>query len=558
MSRIKQEFHAEHSAIRPRSQYGHLAFAVQRHGSAIAMTAWIAVCFAVAFSAIPLPNLACPQDLGVMVEAGYRFYQGLRPHADYHSALGPVLGMVFGIPMVLFGPSYESLRCLPPFLSLIALLWTWLVCRTSMPGWAASLSSMTIACIAGGVYHQGFPPEALTFATVYNRIGFAVLTVVALAALLPRELSPGDNLLKDASIAAGTIVLAFLKANFAVFALPFAVIALILHRRERHEYRRLAAIAAGVSLFFLYHIGFRIDRMIADLMMAATARKQGSGQVFFPLRNLVANHDMLLVMTFPSALISFPRTPRSRDQLLFLLTLIWGPGILGWVITLMQSHGDGSGVPLTICGLAASYAWAIRLRPNSSSGLPDQIDQSVQSANSKACAIALACGCLLFLVPHAYSYYVWNLVARNTGPRQFVSAPIRELFVGGFTNTMGENCVAKINEGTDLVKKHAVASQTLQFVGSSNLFTFACGLRSPRESMLYWDSISTYSDEWHPPPSTLSDTDFVLVPKNTFAMNDDTPQWISIYGYYLAENYRLAEETSFFRLYQRKQRDKQP
>lgn len=535
---------------------GLLLSTLRCHGSTIAMMTWITACFAVTIQAIPLPNLACPQDLGVMVDAGYRFYQGLRPHADYHSALGPVLGMVFGVPMVLFGPSYESLRYLPPAISLVTLCWAWLVCRRSLPAWAASLTATTIAGVSGGIYHQGFPPEALTFATFYNRLGFGVLGIVALAALLPRQQDTAGHRISDASIISGFAILTFLKANYAVFAIPFIVIAVLLHRRPKSEYRILAAIIAVVAAFFLYQIGFRVDRMIGDLMMAATARKQGAAQVFFPLRNLLANHDLLIVMAFPSVMISILASTWSPGRQWFHISLIWGPAILGWTLTLMQSHGDGKGVPLVICGLVASYAWLsllFRAAPweSPASGRladPLTIVQGISAA-------AIVCCSLLFLVPHAYSYYVWHIVSHNTGPRQFAAPPIRDLYVGGFTNTLGENCISKINEGTDLVRRHASGAQTFQFIGSSNLFTFACGLRSPRNSMLYWDSISTYSQAWYPPTSDLAATEFVLVPKNNFAFNDDTPQWFSVYGYYLAEKYELLEETTVFRLYRRKPAD---
>jgi hypothetical protein len=293
--------------------------------------------------------------------------------------------------------------------------------------------------------------------------------------------------------------------------------------------------------------------MMADLMMAANARKQGSGQVFFPLRNLLANYDLLIAMVFPSVMITILTPTWSPRRQWFHILLIWAPTILGWMLTLMQSHGDGKGIPLAICGLAASYAWLVNpfpVLPSQTPG-PGRRPDLAPVAHGVS-ATAIVCASLLLLVPHAHSYYVWHIVSRNTGPRQFAATPIRELYVGGFTNTLGETCILKINEGTELVRRHAESSQTLQFIGSSNLFTFACGLRSPRTSMLYWDSISTYSEAWHPPTSDLADTEFVLVPKKTFAFNDDTPAWFSIYGYYLAEKYNLLEETTFFRLYRRK------
>ena len=58
----------------------------------------------VSLASLPLPSIVCAQDVGVLLDAGWRYYQGQRCHADYISPLGPLFALLPGIFFKLSGP----------------------------------------------------------------------------------------------------------------------------------------------------------------------------------------------------------------------------------------------------------------------------------------------------------------------------------------------------------------------------------------------------------------------------------------------------------------------
>jgi len=523
--------------------------------------AWIAATFGIAAMSLPLPNIGFAQDIGTMLDGGWRFYQGLRPHADYHTALGPVFGLIFGLPMLIGGPTYGSLRFLPPTISAIVAVWTWLICRRSLTVVSAVCTAVAMGSIAGGIFHIGFQPEALSFATFYNRVGFGILGIVTLGALLPHV--PGAVLhgrFLDASVVIGLILLLFLKVTFFLAACPLVLAAVVVNQRRRADWFSVTAMAVLVSSIFLYLVGFRIDLMLSDLWMAAQARKSAASNYCFPLRNALANHDLICLLVLQS--LPWLATDGLREwrdwRVVRQLSLLWGPAVLGWTVTLVQSHGDGRGISTALAGLAVSTAW-LRTHSDATRALDSVTSSSLSSAGRNRqvdanllAQVVLVMGSALFIFPHAQSYLFWHAVSAQVGQPQFWTAPLRQLYVGSFVNVMGPECVDKMNDAIALLQRHCKPNDSMQYMDDNNPYGFACGLRTPRKSNMFWETGCSYSRDHHPPANDFDDTDFILVPKPTLKYVPLQTLWKEIYADYIATHFALHEETAYFILYKRK------
>jgi hypothetical protein len=528
----------------------------------LVVVAWLVAIFTVAAISLPLPQVGFAQDVGVMLDAGWRYFQGLRTHADYHSPLGPLFAIIFGLPMKIAGPTYASYKLLPPVVTGIFTAWTIAVCTGSSlhPIVRASLAA-GVAAAAGGLFHLGFPVEALSFAVFYNRIGFALLCIIGLAALLPRDAVKMPRWVapaRDASIAAASVMLFFLKVNFFFAALPFWLASAFLHRRTRGHVLAFGAALVGTSLFFLNEIGFRLDRMLGDLHMAADARRACLDSFFFPLRNAASNHDFGILLALSTlAYGTALRGSALPFRILAALTaILWAPALLGFALTLMQSHGDGRGIPLVLVGMASCLAWAAALSNADHTLMMG--GSEVRLRNTRALLQArilggacLVCAAALFVVPHAYSYAYLLDVSRNAGPRQFIGAGIRDLYIGAYGNNLEPGAVIKMNDASQLLARHARPGDSLQYMDMNNIYTFANHLRSPRKSMLFWDNRSSYTAASHPPASDFSDTDLLMAPKQQLTASPLETEWWSIYAYAIEDEYDLVEETNFFRLWRR-------
>lgn len=525
--------------------------------SHVILALWLTALFIVAAISLPLPQIGFAQDVGVMLDAGWRYFQGLRTHADYHSPLGPLFAILFGLPMKLGGPVYGSYRLLPPSVSAVFALWTILVCSGSLRAPSRAIVAAGIAATAGGLYHLGFPVEALSFAVFYNRVGFGLLSIIGLAALLPRDqrtLPAWVTPVREASMTTASVMLMFLKVNFFFAALPFFVAAAILHRRSRTELAAAAVGAVATSLFFLNEIGFRVDRMLFDLAMAADARRACLDSFFFPLRNAASNHDFAMLLTFltliaTAVLRAAGTTPKT---IAIIAAVIWSPALLGFALTLMQSHGDGRGIPLVLVGLAAGLSWMNHETATATGTLTgDAAPTALVRLGRVLGAACLLFAAGLFIVPHAYSYIHLVSISRLAGPRQFRGPGIRDLYIGTYGNNLEPGAVDKMNDASELLARHTLPTDSLQYMDMNNIYTFANHLRSPKQSMLFWDNRSSYTAAKHPPESDFSDSDFIMAPKQPLTASPLETEWWSIYAYFLEDQYELVEETNFFRLWRR-------
>ena len=489
----------------------------------------------------PLPNLVCAQDLGFIVDAGYRFYQGQIAHLDYRSPLGPVLGAFVGLPLLLFGANYESFKFVPIAATWIFSIWTLALTWRLIGPTLACLLSFAVGLYGGGLFHLGFPPEALTFAVFYNRLGFALLTL-GMISLIQRGggVSPGVSCYLSFGIAAA--LLFFLKINFAFFLAVAAGLQVVLGTFSRSQTLRFALAAVGCVAVAGLSINFRFDLMFDDLARAAAARSTIANELFFPLRNFHTNLDTALLVGVLVA-VGAPAL-RSRFSIVSSEFARWAvqcavPFLIGYGITLMQSHGDGR---LVLPGLVG-FVFAVAAYAGAKGSAGDGDCAKARVAKSLLCA-----SCIIIIVPHLFSYSTLYKCRAISGAAAFNAASLKGLIVGGF-NSWGEAFVPRINEATDLVERHVPKDSTVEYVDMGNIITFGTGRPSSEGAAYVWDKTSTIALDRPLADSTFDNVEFLLLPKGISVQGQEA--FYQLYGNLIERKYRLLEETQNFGLFKR-------
>lgn len=496
----------------------------------------------VSIASLPLPSVVCAQDVGVLLDAGWRHYQGQRCHADYISPLGPLFGMLPGIFFKLSGPVYASLQLLPATVTVIISAWMFALTRGALPKALALLGSVGVGLFAGGLFHPGFEHRALTFAVFYNRVGYGLLCISFVAACFPRAgCSTPKRMLLDASLGAALCLMLFLKINFFAAGCIFALLSLFLFRRTSKEWACLLASAGLIVLVFGFAIGFRFDFMFADLRLALVSREGSTSNLFFyPLRNFQANADYFAIvglLSVAAALFAF-QEPKHRRSAIIALGVLWPAVVVGFGLTLMQSHGDGRCFPTVVAGAMAIPAWM---------GL-GEARKFLTYRIVTAGALVLS---VMVIWPHVSAYQFLTTLRAEQLPGTFDSPALRDWKVSAF-NSWGEDFVPMINEGMTLIRNNAEPDGTLQYIDMANNFSFALGMRSPKRAVLWWDDRSTYSARSHPDIEVFEDTDYLLLPVTRPIQPQ--PVWSQIYGAYVAEHYEEAARSPNFLLLRRKAR----
>lgn len=500
----------------------------------------LAVLTLISFSSLPLPSVVCAQDVGVLLDAGWRHFQGQRCHADYISPLGPLFAFLPGVFFKIFGPQYESLKLLPVTVTAFTAVWTFVLTRGAVPKVIALLGSIAVGLFAGGLFHPGFEYRALTFAVFYNRAAYGLLSIAILAALLPRGgRSAGMKKFLDASLGASLCCLLFLKINFFAAGCLFGFVSLLLFRRSNSEWAALFGSVLISCIFFGAAIGFRFDLMFADLRLALFSREGSTSNLFFyPLRNFQANADYFAIVGLLSvvAVLVAIQEPKQRRSAIVSLGALLSAVAVGFGLTLMQSHGDGRCFPTVVSGAIALLAWMRE----------DGVCRSLTFRILGAGTIGLS---LLVIFPHASAYIFLKALRAEQFPGAVSGEALGDWRVSQF-NTWGEDFAPLVNEGMVLVKEHAAATASLQYIDMANSFSFGLGMRSPKRSMLWWDDRSTYSAKAHPTTEVFQDTDYLLIPITRPVQPQ--PVWNQIYGDYVTKHYEEAGKSPNFLLLRRK------
>lgn len=520
--------------------HSHLRSAVSLNWDVLLLGAFFLILAAVSLASLPLPSIVCAQDVGVLLDAGWRYYQGQRCHVDYISPLGPLFAFLPGIFFKINGPEYASLQLLPVAVTAIISSWIFALTRGTVPKIVALLGSVAVGLFAGGLFHPGFEHRALTFAVFYNRVGYGLLCISFVAACFPRSAcSARRRMFLDVSLGAALCLMLFLKINFFAAGCLFALLSLFLCRRTANEWICLFGSAAAVGLIFGFAIGFRFDLMFADLRLALFSREGSTSNLFFyPLRNFQANADYFAVvglLSVAAALFTF-QEPKHRRSVIIALGVLWAAVVVGFGLTLMQSHGDGRCFPTVVVGAMALLAW-------------------IGCAEMRKCLTyrILAAGVLvlslLVIWPHLAAYQFLKSLRVEQLPAAFDGAALSDWKVTPF-NTWGEDFVPMINEGMSLISKNAEPSSSLQYIDMANNFSFGLGMRSPKRALLWWDDRSTYSARSHPDTGVFDDTDYLLLPITRPIQPQ--PVWSQIYGAYVAEHYEEVDRSPNFLLLRRK------
>lgn len=512
------------------------------YGDLLVVLVVLGAAITVSCRSMPLPNVGFAQDLGVFLDAGWRFYQGQRCHADYTSGLGSVFAMLAGLPFKLLGPEYASLKMLPSAISAIVTIWAYSLIRGAVGKSETALASLAVGLYAGGIFHPGFEPEALTFAAFYNRVGFGLLSIVFLASLLRL---PAESVLKnrwmEASVGAALILSLFLKVNYFVIGLVPVALSVLVRPRRIEYVVRVVVFAACTFIVLLPSIGFRVDKMMSDLWIATQIRGSVAGNLtFFPWRNFSQNLDYFCILVMQTACLVPTRQLKLSYHAIASVAILWLPTILGYGITLMQTHGAGRCFPTIVVGMVLSGAM---LQASLAAGAGDV------ATRLRIFRIGTLLASALIVVPHLYAYVVLSKMRPTDFNGWFDGIPLRELRVGS-ANTWGEHFPAVTNEGMALVQSYCGSTDSLQYIDMANLFNFGLGIRSPKGSLLWWDDRATYSKTSFPSFESFKDTDFILI--STTVPLCPQPSWGDIYGEWLLENYYEIGRSDNFVLFRRR------
>lgn len=474
-------------------------------------------------------------DTFIFLDGGWRVNEGQRPHIDFHTPLGMIVPLLVGLAMKLGGADATALGLAVILFVVATIAWAWLLARRRLAPALGLLLALLVGAIGIGQYTLSFDYQETSHASIFNRFGYAVLSLLLVECTLPLS-DPkrrGAALIGGISSGAALAILFFIKPSFVPQGVVFIGLGALVARRCRVGWLGVAVGVLASSALLLLLARTSLSAVLHDYAVGASSR---SGSL--------ASHDgstVFLEMGRRDALSMTPEKilevirvdfwPTAALVVMGFLVPKCAPGlrsrraVLAIVVVVLVSslptvflNWQWGEIPTT--PVLAIVLAELALRPRE---LP------VPPASETRLAVALPLVALLAFVWGGFAVKNYgSVVASWSWHRAFSSAylpgaridaaPLAKLLIlraDGPCRPLEYG--ARINDGLALLASESERSgDPLRiFVPDfSNPFSFALHAEPPRGDLLWWHFSATFDEKNLPgPEDALRDVNVIMVPE---------------------------------------------
>jgi hypothetical protein len=200
-----------------------------------------------------------PCDHAILLDAGWRLFNGQRPHVDFFFTTGggvayyllPLLGLLVG------GPTASALAYGPALLLPILALWAWWLARRRLPAMAALGFAAMVGGLVAGVFPLGCQGWCgFSYAMQYNRFGWSLLCVLALTMLVGPRQAQGRRTEGLEGVSSGLLLglLVLFKIAYGGAGVIIVVLGAWLHRRRGWFWLGIAAAFLAIAAAYAFYM----------------------------------------------------------------------------------------------------------------------------------------------------------------------------------------------------------------------------------------------------------------------------------------------------------------
>jgi hypothetical protein len=503
----------------------------------------------------PVPSTLYGNDVFLLLDGGWRILNGLAPNHDFYLSLGPIVYMCAAAGLWL---AHNSAYGLPIGFLLFAGLITvfaFLISRTRMTAAGSILLSIFVLLLCTAPMPLGANSSLhLTYAMIYNRFGYGLLSILFVTLTLRPNAQPGSLSREDwfGDVVAGgcLALLLFLKISYFAVGAGLILFSLLADRRN---IRRLLALACGlapITLAMLAFLRFDIPAWVHDLQDTVHARSAGISH--FGISELFGLSTTSLIALALALCVLDANGSSGRQRLALFGAVIYG--ILAESLFFLTNGSQGTARPLYIVLIFILLAELGRnLRARQPVSAPFAAALVVLGLSFAAPAYFVDLRSLALLTKYKTSDQIRANAFRVEGDH------LRDL---AFYDNKEEEPVRRenghfytsfLNDGIDLLKQYSNSSDIIASLSYHNPFSYALLRRPPRAGstwLLIDNNISAghmLSDE-----RMFGDSTVVMVPKYTLSTHVATDEALfQEYKPYLLSHFSMVAESEWWRLYRR-------
>ena len=465
--------------------------------------------------------IAAPWDVFVLIDGAWRICNGQIPHTDFHNPIGALVYAVFAFGMKIDGPSLKALAYGNAiFLSLVG-LWTLAVSyRRLTPVFGLLLTTFIVVLLAA-TRPLGYDVETTTYAMIYNRYGWALLSILTIQLLLAPKSQPAQFAVFD-TLSAGLLLglLFFCKITFFIVGAGLYGFSLAI----RPELRWAAWLSlvgfAAVCAAAWATLGISVGDYLADIQAASGSQSLADRGHRLFRSGIDALPQLALLGVCWLVVVALPNKHERRlwsepVKITLALALVVGGGMFLTV----GNTGEAGEIPVLVVAAivlseyALRHGWASCEVPNT-------------TLTTRSPWIVLALPLILFSLIFindvrslANSLERRDYVASAAPASQrFDAEPLRDFVIPHWSNWetaywIAKEVPSKINEGLLVLRRNAVERRHTLVLALTDPFSFALGVPSPKGVPLWWDLNVSHTEGKYPPPGPLfAEAENVMLP----------------------------------------------
>ena len=530
-------------------------------------------------------------DVIVLLEGGWRVWNGQVPHRDFYSVIGPFPLGVFASGFAL---NHQDITGLPLALLFVGIglsTLSWWASKDRLTIWWRLVVSLQIlllpaamAFLGGGedLGGGGGPPFDFAghtnYAMQYNRLGWAVLLIQMLIMLIPRRSAEiSRQIFQDATVAGAMMGLCiFCKINYLLASVGLGIWWI---GCSDHRGRRTLGLIAGLALvtvILAIFPGGVFDYFVDQWRLLHVSRAES--HVASLLVRLRANVLWILILpVLHLSVISGNGAMRRGEKLNiwywsgnFLMAMM----VSLFVTTFNTQRGEVPG--LLIAGLIT-----VEMILRAKSSIKNESPTVIDGATITKCLVLKICCAVLAMSELCYDGgsvlygMTWKLRKPRWAeeserlPGMLAPLPIPVHFdepteksaveqalwrgrSGPWINTGVENYMTSrqaarwINDGVELLKGFVKPTDRIFVAAWMNPFNLALGLPPAKGGAMHWDWDRVVDGRIHPDvQQTLAEVTLFMVPKRA-DWKEQRDFMLGIYGRGLGTDFHVVGESQFW------------
>ncbi|MFN2476897.1 MAG: hypothetical protein ABR526_11235 [Chthoniobacterales bacterium] len=507
----------------------------------------------------PVPQIVFGHDVMVLLEGGWKWKWGFRPHTDYYSPFGALTFLLVALGIDLTGSLVQALPAATCIVAALALPMALYGTFSRLHPIAAFAATILLIAAAVTPHELRFDSTVWSYAAVYNRWAYALFGVAIVTIALRPTMAWSRRDWADGLIAGACVMsLIFLKISYGLLAAAIFIGFAPFRRRSAGYW--LGALLSGVLVVLFVGLLLRwgFSLLLADMQIASKARHGLDAAQFLKwagsLRSDLVALSSLAALWFICGVV-FGRAA-IICRFINALLLLGGFGVSAAAI-LMTNSPLGGLQESPVTGLGALVFLGGILSDCWNKRLTEDWRRVAVAVVTCAAAAALA----LFVVAPVTGRDLKSIseAARFKANKSsllpletFQTGPLQGLQIKDFGGDppLPTTYVGKVNDGLELLARTGNSHRSVAALDFANAFNVARGVKASRTAPTVWQLGFVFSATSAPAlDRVFNGEDVIMIPVRFGDGNQGNITVIrQLYGAYLDERYVLAGESEQWQL----------